>query len=60
MVGGISPFGTKKTLPVYVEESIMALPEIFINGGKRGLLVKMASADLQKILRPVAVQVARE
>lgn len=60
MVGGISPFGTRKKLPIYVEESILNLPRIYINGGKRGLLVKMASADLEKILEPIPVRTARE
>ena len=41
-VGGTSPFGTKKALPVYVEESILALEKIFINGGRRGYLVGIA------------------
>ena len=41
-VGGTSPFGTRKPLPVYVERSILELPEIYINGGRRGLLVKHA------------------
>lgn len=58
-VGGISPFGTRKTLPVYIEASILDLPEIFINGGKRGVLVKMTSEALQRVLHPVAVTVAR-
>ena len=40
-VGGTSPFGTRKTMPVYVEESILALPEIAINGGRRGYLVRL-------------------
>ena len=38
-VGGTSPFGTRKEMPVYIEESILALPEIAINGGRRGYLV---------------------
>ena len=38
-VGGTSPFGTRKAMPVYIEESILALPEIAINGGRRGYLV---------------------
>lgn len=59
MVGGISPFGTKKVLTVYVEESILSLPRIFINAGRRGLLAEMSPADLVKILKPVPVNVAR-
>ena len=57
-VGGTSPFGMKKPLPVYVERSILELAEIYINGGRRGLLVKMRSADLAKVLRVSPVDVA--
>jgi Cys-tRNA(Pro) deacylase len=42
LVGGTSPFGTRKAMPVYIEESILALPEIAINGGRRGYLVGIA------------------
>ena len=59
MVGGISPFGTKKVLPVYVEESILSLPKIFINAGRRGLLVEISPSDLVKVLNPIPVKVAR-
>jgi len=41
-IGGTSPFGTRKVLPVYVEESILALEKIYINGGRRGYLVGIA------------------
>jgi len=57
-VGGTSPFGTRKNLPVFVERSILELPEIYINGGRRGLLVKLRAADLAKALRFTAVDVA--
>ncbi|MGQ9647195.1 MAG: Cys-tRNA(Pro) deacylase [Thermodesulfobacteriota bacterium] len=59
MVGGISPFGTKKRLRVYVEETILSLPRIFINAGRKGLLFEMSPADVVKILRPTPVRVAR-
>jgi len=59
MVGGTSPFGTKKSLPVYVEETILSLPVIYINAGRKGLLVEMRPADLAKLLKPVPVNVAR-
>jgi len=59
MVGGISPFGTKKQLPVYVEETILSLPRIYINAGRRGLLCEMSPQDLVRVLKPVAVRVAR-
>ena len=59
MVGGISPFGTKKRLAVYVEETILSLPRIFINAGRRGLLFEMSPTDLLRVLRPNSVQVSR-
>jgi Cys-tRNA(Pro) deacylase len=57
-VGGTSPFGTKKAMPVYMESTIADLPEIFINAGSRGLLARMPSGELIRILKPVAVSVA--
>ena len=57
-IGGTSPFGMKKPLPVFVERSILELPEIYINGGRRGLLVKIRSADLASALRLNLVDVA--
>lgn len=56
--GGISPFGTRQTLPVYIEASIEQLEQIWINGGKRGLLVEISPADLIRTLQPVRVSVA--
>jgi len=47
MVGGTSPFGTRKSMPVYAEKTIFDLPRIYINGGKRGFLVSMAPNDLR-------------
>ena len=57
MVGGTSPFGTKKGLPVYIEESILTLPRIYINAGRKGLLVEMSPSDLLKVLKPKTVKV---
>jgi Cys-tRNA(Pro) deacylase len=57
-VGGTSPFGTKKALPVYMEATIADLPEIFINAGSRGLLAQISAAELVRILKPVSVRVA--
>ena len=57
MVGGTSPFGTKETLPVYMEESIQDLPYLLINGGRRGFLVEMSPSDLIAILHPQYVTV---
>ncbi len=55
MVGGTSPFGLKKPMPVYVEESVLALPRICINGGRRGYLVGIEPSVLTRLLgaRPV-------
>jgi Cys-tRNA(Pro) deacylase len=58
-VGGISPFGLRKNLPIYVEESILTLPKIFINAGRKGLLCEISSTDLVRILKPIPVRVAR-
>lgn len=57
MVGGISPFGTRKRMPVYVEETILELPRIYINGGRRGFLVGIDPRDLVRILKPSSVRV---
>jgi Cys-tRNA(Pro) deacylase len=57
-VGGTSPFGMRKPLPVFVEGSILELPEIYINGGRRGLLVRIRSADLARVLSFSPVDVA--
>jgi len=58
LVGGTSPFGTKRSLPVYVESSILDLDQIYINGGKRGFLVALAPQDLIKLLKPTPVTVS--
>jgi Cys-tRNA(Pro) deacylase len=58
-VGGISPFGIRKPLPIYIEESILSLPKIFINAGKRGLLCGISPTDLVRILKTIPVRVAR-
>ena len=58
-VGGTSPIGTRKAMPVYVEKSILDLPLIYINGGQRGLLVSMKPTDLQNLLTLELVEVAQ-
>ena len=55
-VGGTSPFGTRKKMPVYMERSILALERIWINGGRRGFLVCIAPAELVRTLNPVLVE----
>ena len=57
-VGGTSPFGTKKTLRIFMEEGIAALPRLLINAGSRGLLAEMSPAELIRALKPVTVKVA--
>lgn len=58
LVGGTSPFGTKKAMPVYVEASVLELPSILVNGGKRGYLVSLAPAVLVEVLGARPVQCA--
>jgi Cys-tRNA(Pro) deacylase len=58
VVGGTSPFGTRHAVTVYVEETILHLPKIYINGGRRGFLVGMSPAEVVRILSPVLVKVA--
>ena len=58
LVGGTSPFGTRKPLPVFAERSIRGLGEIYINGGRRGLLLKIRPADLETALAVTWVDVA--
>ncbi|HRH88580.1 MAG TPA: Cys-tRNA(Pro) deacylase [Rubrivivax sp.] len=57
-VGGTSPFGTKKAMPVAVEASVLALPRIWINGGRRGFLVGIEPAVLSAVLGARAVKCA--
>lgn len=57
-VGGTSPFGTRRPLPVFMERSILELSEIYINGGRRGFLVKIRSAELVRVLAPHLVDAA--
>ena len=59
-VGGTSPFGTRKKLPVYMERSILDLGKIYINGGRRGFLVGLAPGDIVRTLAPQLVDVALE
>lgn len=57
-VGGISPFGTKQNLPVFIEGSILVLPKILINGGKRGFLVEIDPQEIKRIISVTEVNVA--
>lgn len=58
LVGGTSPFGTRHALPVYIEGSILDLPCIYVNGGKRGFLVALQPAALMRALNPQPVSAA--
>jgi len=60
MVGGTSPFGTRKALPVYMEKTILDLPLVYINGGRRGYLVGVHPHDLLRVLTPILVTVGLE
>jgi len=60
LVGGTSPFGTRSTMPIYMEETILALSRIYINGGKRGYLVGMDPKDAERMLNPKLVIVGFE
>jgi Cys-tRNA(Pro) deacylase len=58
MVGGTSPFGTRKTMPVYMEGTILELGTVYINGGRRGFLVALSPQEIARVLHPTIVQVA--
>ena len=60
LVGGTSPFGTRKAMPIYLERSVLDLERIYINGGRRGYLLGMDPAVLTRVLSPVLVDVALE
>jgi Cys-tRNA(Pro) deacylase len=59
-VGGTSPFGLRRAMPIYVERSVLALPRLFVNGGARGFLVAIAPSALERVLHAIAVDVAIE
>lgn len=57
LVGGTSPFGTRSEMPVYMEESILEIPKVFINGGSRGYLVGLDPKEITRVLSPILVRV---
>jgi len=57
-IGGTSPFGLRKPIPLYMERSILELPAIYINGGRRGFLLKIDPRVLERLLAPMLVDVA--
>ena len=58
LVGGCSPFGLRKPMPVFMEESILAIDRILINGGKRGFLVGLAPQEVVRVVKPKLVNAA--
>lgn len=56
-VGGTSPFATRRPMPVYLEETILELPKIYLNGGRRGLLVGLDPREVVRLLQPTLVRV---
>ena len=59
-VGGTSPFGTRRKMPVFLEQSILDLPRLYINGGSRGFLLSLQPQALVALLQPALVTVAIE
>ena len=57
-IGGTSPFGLRKAIPIYMERSILELPAIYINGGRRGFLLRLEPHALERVLAPLLVDVA--
>ncbi len=57
-VGGTSPFGTRRTMPTYVQRTITDLPYLYVNGGRRGYLVGMPPAELIRVLQPTLADIA--
>ena len=58
-VGGVSPFGTRREMPVFCEAGIAELPRVFVNGGKRGYIISLSTADMLRVLEPTLISVAR-
>lgn len=58
MVGGTSPFGTRKPLPVFIERTILDLARVYVNGGRRGFLVSLAPSEIVRVLAATPVDVA--
>jgi len=56
-IGGTSPFGARKAMPIYLERTALELPKIYVNGGRRGFLVGMTPSELVRVLAPTLVEV---
>lgn len=59
IIGGISPFGTRKNLPIYVEKTILDLTKMYVNGGLRGFIIEIEPSTFNKLMNPIHVTVAR-
>jgi len=57
-VGGTSPFGSRRAMPVYLEETVLGLAKVYLNGGKRGYLVGLDPCEVVRLLQPTLVRVA--
>lgn len=57
-VGGTSPFGLRRAMPIYMQKTILELPRIYINGGARGFLVEIDPRDAERVLSPIQVDVS--
>lgn len=60
LVGGTSPLGSKKSLPVYIEESVLELTVMYLNGGKRGFLVGVNPRQIKDLLKAEIVSVSQD
>jgi Cys-tRNA(Pro) deacylase len=58
-VGGTSPFGLRRQMPVYMQQTILELPRIYINGGARGFLVSLDPREAERVLKPTLVDAAQ-
>jgi Cys-tRNA(Pro) deacylase len=58
LVGGTSPFGTRKSLPVFIERTLLEIDRVYVNGGRRGFLVSLAPAEIVRVLGATPVDVA--
>jgi Cys-tRNA(Pro) deacylase len=59
-VGGTSPFGLRRAMPIYMQRSIAELERMYVNGGKRGFLVEVAPTEVMRVLRPTLVDAAAD
>ena len=57
-IGGISPFGQKKPVAVYLEKTVLAFPSIYVNGGRRGLQIELATKDLVRVLNATGAELS--